>query len=133
FDYSYNTRNVRTSDEKTHGGGSTQTINYTYDDIDQLTKEIATETTSLLNMEYSYDAMGNRITSSVAGTSTSYTSNNLNQITQTTVGGNNTSITYDANGNMVTEGSKQFGYNDADQLTSVMVPNQKKSEFVYDS
>jgi RHS repeat-associated protein len=133
FDYSYNTRDVRTSVEKQIGANTAQTVNYTYDTTDQLTKELSTETTPVLNKEYSYDAMGNRITSSVAGASTSYTSNNLNQVTQTTLGGNNTAITYDANGNTIQQGNKTFGYNDADQLTSVVIPNQKKSEFVYDS
>jgi YD repeat-containing protein len=108
FEYGYNNRDVRTSVEKTLGGGSTQAINYTYDDIDQLTKELSTETTPLLNKEYSYDAMGNRTSSSVSGTSTTYTSNNLNQITQTTVGGNGTSITYDANGNMITKAASNL-------------------------
>ena len=88
FEYGYNTRDVRTSVEKTIGGGSTQTVNDTYDAIDQLTKELSTETTPLLNREYSYDAMGNCITSSASGASTSYTSNNLNQITQLSSGGN---------------------------------------------
>jgi YD repeat-containing protein len=133
FDYSYNTRDVRTSVEKQIGANAAQTVNYTYDTTDQLTKELSTEQNPTLNKEYSYDAMGNRITSSVSGASTSYTSNNLNQITQTTLGGNNTAITYDANGNMTAEGNKTFGYNDADQLTSIVIQNQKKSEFVYDS
>ncbi|MEO6908830.1 MAG: hypothetical protein ABI210_13170, partial [Abditibacteriaceae bacterium] len=34
---------------------------------------------------------------------------------------------------MTSEGSKTFGYNDADELTSVVVPGQSKSTFVYDS
>lgn len=49
-------------------------------------------------MAYRYDAMGNRTSSSASGTSTSYTANNLNQVTQTSVGGTNTNISYDANG-----------------------------------
>jgi RHS repeat-associated protein len=133
FVYGYNDRDVRTSVEKTLGAGSTQTINYTYDDIDQLTHEQSTETTPLLDKEYSYDAMGNRTSSSVSGTSTSYASNDLNQITQASVGGVDTEINYDANGNMIAVGTKQFAYNDADELTTVVVPGETKSEFTYDS
>jgi len=133
FEYGYNTRDVRTFAEKTIGAATTQKVNYSYDQIDQLTKELSTEAAPALDKEYSYDAMGNRVSSSVATASTTYTSNNLNQITQTLVGANSTAIVYDANGNTLQIGAKSFGYNDADQLTSVVIPNAKKSEFVYDS
>ena len=62
--------------------------------------------------------MGNRVSSAIGAASTAYTANNLNQITLTSLGGNNTAITYDANGNTVAIGAKTFGYNAADLTCS---------------
>lgn len=42
------------------------------------------------------------------------------------------SLTYDFNGNLTGDGQRQFSYDDANQLTSVWVPGQWKSEFAYD-
>ena len=41
FEYGYNTKDVRTFVEKTIGAATTQKVNYTYDNIDQLTKVIS--------------------------------------------------------------------------------------------
>jgi RHS repeat-associated protein len=43
------------------------------------------------------------------------------------------SFTYDANGNLTSDGRRGFAYDDADQLTSVTVTNAWRSEFTYDA
>lgn len=42
------------------------------------------------------------------------------------------SYSYDSNGNLLSDGRKAFAYDDENQLTSVLVTNEWKSEFVYD-
>ncbi|MEW6303671.1 MAG: RHS repeat-associated core domain-containing protein [Verrucomicrobiota bacterium] len=42
------------------------------------------------------------------------------------------SYQYDSNGNLVSDGRRAFAYDDENQLTSVLVTNAWKSEFVYD-
>ena len=133
FEYGYNTRDVRTFAEKTIGNATAQRVNYSYDDIDQLTSEHSTEQNPLLDKEYSYDAMGNRTASADSGLSTTYAANNLNQVTSFTQNNFATAVVYDANGNTLQMGEKSFGYDGADRLTSVVSLNEKKSEFTYDS
>jgi uncharacterized protein RhaS with RHS repeats len=96
-------------------------------------KPKADEAAPSLDKEYSYDAMGNRVAVTSQGQRTDYGANNLNQITQLASNGEVTVITHDANGNMTAIGNKQLGYDNASRLTSVVLPGEKKSEFVYDS
>src|SRR2546430_4399128 len=42
------------------------------------------------------------------------------------------SFVYDSNGNLVYDGNRAFGYDDENQITSVLVTNSWKSEFTYD-
>src|SRR5260221_10647549 len=42
------------------------------------------------------------------------------------------SFVYDLNGNLVSDGTRAFDYDDENQLIRVMVPDAWKSEFVYD-
>ena len=42
------------------------------------------------------------------------------------------SYTYDANGNLLSDGNRCFAYDDENQLVSVWVTNAWRSDFVYD-
>lgn len=53
---------------------------------------------------YNYDALGNRTSASLNGTNTTYTSNNLNQLTSSNNGTQNINFTYDNNGNLTYDG-----------------------------
>lgn len=53
---------------------------------------------------YQYDALGNRLTAQINGTAYTYTSNNLNQLTQVNNGVQTISRTYDNNGNLTFDG-----------------------------
>jgi uncharacterized protein RhaS with RHS repeats len=72
------------------------------DNLHRLTTERRIGTNSYSRV-YSYDSVGNRTSMNNGGTVTNYTYNNLNQLTQTDVDGE-TDYTYDANGNLTTEG-----------------------------
>ena len=53
---------------------------------------------------YSYDAVGNRTAANLNGTNTTYTSNNINQLTSSNNGVQNIAFTFDNNGNLTFDG-----------------------------
>jgi YD repeat-containing protein len=90
---------------------------YTYDTTGQLTRARFTSTnTSIVNqdLQYVYDAAGNRIRTIVNGVTTNYT----------TVGG--ATYTYDADGNLtrVVDGTRTWAYtyNDENRLIGAVTP-----------
>jgi len=92
------------------------TSNYTYDPIYELTQ--VTQSTSTTE-SYSYDAVGNRLSS--LGVS-SYTNNSSNELTATS----STSYTYDNNGNTLTKevgsNTTSYAWDFENRLTSVTLP-----------
>ena len=140
-----------------------QTVNYSYDAVNQLTGEVASETSPLSSLPYvnqsqSFDRMGNKLTAETkqlangavqsTGT-TAYTANKLNQLTGAlwtppTGLSTETSYLYDTSGNLQSTGNNRnsanttYTYDELDRLTQVVVKdttgvNSHKSEFVYDS
>ncbi|MBV9470593.1 MAG: DUF4258 domain-containing protein [Abitibacteriaceae bacterium] len=129
--------------EKQVGTNPLQHINFGYDTINQLANELSTETpTPQINNSYTYDAMGNRTSSTWPGAQNSYTPNALNQYTSiATTDGNGTStlnLNYDYNGNLTSYGNVTYGYDDANRLNQIINTDPQtgvythKSEFVYD-
>ncbi|WP_035081231.1 putative Ig domain-containing protein, partial [Aphanizomenon flos-aquae] len=111
YDYTYNQLGQRTSLTTLEGKTS-----YGYDLTGQLT---SVALASGRNIEYKYDAAGNRITVKDSGATTNYSTNNLNQYT--TVGGN--AYTYDKDGNLTSKtiGGKtsSFSYDIENRLIGV--------------
>ena len=93
------------------------TSNYTYDAIYELTQVMQGGSTT---ESYSYDPVGNRLSS--LGVS-SYTNNPSNELTGTS----NASYTYDYNGNMTgktdSTGTTQYAWDFENRLTQVTLPN----------
>ena len=89
------------------GSVNGQTVNeqYKYDPLQRLTNATVTSGGGTTTSWHEYDAVGNRIWQSVNGTKTSYTYNNLDELTGACVNpsGSNCGATntygYDANGN----------------------------------
>ena len=109
---------------------STDTVNYEYDNLNQLTLE------SYGNGEfirYVYDAAGNRLGKITNNGTIAYTYDAENRMQ--TAG--NISFTFDANGNRITktEGNNvtQYNYNDQNRLISVQLPNNISNNFTYDA
>ena len=104
------------------------THTYQYDALGQLTK-VTYPDSSYTN--YTYDAVGNRITVSNDGTATTYTTNNMNQYTS--VG--DTSFSYDTNGNLISKTddgqTTTYEYNYENRLTRVTSP-EGTWEYTYD-
>lgn len=86
--------------------------NYTYDGAGRLTKAVITGGPAPTTYTYTYDARGNRLTSSGGTTPPkNFTFNSANQIT-------NTGYTFDGSGNMTAEPGATYSYNGANQITS---------------
>jgi len=72
------------------------------------------------NYAHQFDAIGNRLSASANGLATAYLPNNLNQYTSITPqGGTALQPTYDANGNMTSDGSQAYTFDDENRLTKV--------------
>jgi YD repeat-containing protein len=100
---------------------------YGYDNIYQLLSATPSSGTA---ESYTYDPVGNRLSS--AGVP-SYTVNSSNELTATS----NASYTYDANGNTITKtdstGTTQYGWDFENRLTSVTLPGSGGSvSYAYD-
>ncbi|OCA85770.1 Wall-associated protein [Bacillus sp. FJAT-27225] len=110
--YKYDASGNRTHIEYSDG----LMISYEYDNLDQLIKETLKDGTV---KEYFYDGFGNRIkvktTRGTVTTTTSSTYNNANQLES--FGGE--AISYDANGNRLTDGKYKYEWNAAEQMESV--------------
>ena len=97
FDYTYDALGQRTG-MTTRDGHWT----YTYDLTGQLIHAVFASTNPAIpdqDLSYEYDALGNRVRTIINGTTTNYTTNNLNQYT--TVG--DTTNRYDRDGNLIEE------------------------------
>ena len=103
------------------------TSNYSYDAIYELTQAVVSGT---LAESYSYDPVGNRLTS--AGPA-SYNYNASNQLTSSSVA----TYTYDDNGNTTSKtdstGTTSYTWDFENRLTSVTLPGTSKTvNFAYD-
>jgi RHS repeat-associated protein len=113
FDYIYNSVGLVTSEATLDG-----TWIYTYDADGQLVHAVFASTNSSVqdqDMAYTYDSMGNRLTSIINGLTTSYISNIINEYTS--VGGTN--YTYDGDGNLTFDGTNTYTYNSLNELISI--------------
>ncbi|HEY2415142.1 MAG TPA: RHS repeat-associated core domain-containing protein [Pirellulaceae bacterium] len=84
------------------------------------------------DLQYTYDAAGNRTSTIINGVTTAYTTNNLNQYTA--IGTD--SLQYDRNGNLITStdngASTTYTYDVRDRLTAVSAPGDNWS-YQYDA
>ncbi|MFD3446720.1 DNRLRE domain-containing protein [Microbacteriaceae bacterium 4G12] len=110
--YQYDANGNRKSIERQTSTGK-QTVSYEYDSINQLKQEILANGT--VNT-YGYDGFGNR-TSVKLGSASAITAQ-FNEGNQLTKFGNET-LTYDANGNRISDGKYTYTWNEADQLIAI--------------
>jgi len=74
----------------------------------------------LLTYGYSYDLVGNRLTATAAGTTTTNTYNAVNQIATVKVGaGSAVTYTYDPAGRLTSDGTSTYTWDSANRLLSV--------------
>ncbi|MFI5454955.1 MAG: RHS repeat-associated core domain-containing protein [Isosphaerales bacterium] len=114
---------------------------YTYDADSQLVQAVFTANSSdpdgltAQDLQYVYDAAGNRTSESVNGVMTTYVTNNVNEYTSSTTSGVTTSYQYDADGNLIAQSvggsTATYAFNELDQLTAVNGPGVTAS-YAYD-
>ena len=126
FAYTYDAAGQRVSEQGPRGN-----VAFDYNPRGELTGATGF---SSGDFSYAYDGIGNRSTATGPGFSTAYTSNNLNQYTKILEGSAPSEPTYEANGNLTSDGNgAQFTYNDEDRLVGIQSTiNNKQSVFAYD-
>ncbi len=125
YDYSYTDENGNdtTLRQKVVEVGA-DTTTYDYDQLNRLTAA----TNSSSSYLFTYDANSNRTRKTVNGKPTDYTYNAANQLTSV-VGG--PSFTYDANGNLTSDGNHTYTYNEANQLVAVDIGQEAERRYEY--
>ena len=125
FQYDAN-NNITKIDSKENGVTS-----YTYDDkLDQLRKEELPDGTTI---SYEYDEVGNRVSKSITKSGdtkvTQYSYNDANQLVEA----GEKSYQYDKNGNLKNDGSKEYIFNDLNQLEEIKDQTGKSiAKYTYD-
>jgi RHS repeat-associated protein len=131
FEYTYDSLGRRTSMNTLEGKWD-----YTYDKIGQVTRAVFTSSNTSVSpnqdLTYVYDAAGNRIQTIENGVTGNYTTNNLNQYTQS----GTTTNTYDADGNLITKKlgtlTRTYSYDDQNRLIQVIDGVNNKTQYEYD-
>jgi len=107
-------------------------LDFTYDRMNRLKEE-----TSVFDIDYTYDSMGNRTQQTENTVTTSYTYNTLMRLTAKTVGGEATYFTYDPNGNMTEKeddnSSYTYTWDINNRLREVRDDGNLLFEYLYDS
>ena len=80
---------------ESRSGQTDRVLIYTYDHTHQL----LSETDGTVSTVFTYDDAGNRLTKTVGGTVTNYSSDKLNRVLSAVTGSDTISYTYDSNGN----------------------------------
>jgi RHS repeat-associated protein len=130
FNYAYDQRGRRITMATTDGQWA-----YEYDDLGQLTHAVLNSVNPQVpdqDLTYVYDARGNRVHTVLNGVAMDWSVNILNQYTA--AGGTNYS--FDADGNLIREGSSQedttFTYDFENRLVG-LVDSTNSSEYAYDA
>ena len=133
FDYSVNPIGQRTSRSQTGTAFtaiSTDTFAY------NPRGEVISSTNDInptLDREYAYDPIGNRLTATEGDETKSYTANNLNQYLSVTSASSVVNPSYDADGNMLTDGEgKTYTWDGENRLIQVTLPNSEIVRYSYD-
>ena len=125
--YTYNSEGLRTGMATKEGSWA-----YTYDVKNQLTGAVFTDNNSNItqNFAYTYDAMGNRLSETENGVTTTYTYNNLNQI----VSANGFTYRYDANGNLLEDEERIYTWTADNRVASEKLKSTGQLwEYAYDA
>ena len=96
-------------------------IAYTYDTRNRVTSACFGASCATENEAWTYDGVGNRLTATINGTTTTNTYNADNQLSQTVTGTTTITPTYDLDGRQTAYGTNTYAWNVPGQLTSATV------------
>jgi RHS repeat-associated protein len=115
---------------------------YTYDANSQLIQAVFTingsnpDGLTNQNLQYVYDAVGNRVSQTINGVTTTYSVNNVNEYTSSITAGITTTYSYDADANLISQATggdtTTYTFNDLSQLMAVSGPGLSAS-YTYDA
>ncbi|MCU7712677.1 DNRLRE domain-containing protein [Priestia sp. JV24] len=128
--YKYDENNNKTEVNTYKNDGTLDsTLSYEYDSIDQLIKETLSNG---VTKEYTYDGFGNRtsVTVKETGKAAQQTNAEFNTANELVKYGLE-EITYDKNGNRLTDGKYKYTWNAANQLTSITKIGETKAFATY--
>ncbi len=120
FNYTLDTDGYRLTEQKLHH--ATASEKYVYDAADKLsnfksgTLTAGNIPTPITQLQLNYDGVGNRTSTVRNAVTTNYTANTINEYTAITGAA---APTYDANGNMLSDGAHTYGYDYENRLISV--------------
>ena len=118
--YTYDASSNRTSITHTDDKKTT----YTYDKINQLTEEVLPTNEK---RSYTYDGFGNRTSVSINGQTKTSTFNTGNQLTSF----NGQELTYDVNGNRLSDDNFNYKWDEADRLVAVTKKGESNAFTAY--
>jgi len=84
--------------------------------LEMLGRELTSAAMSTNDYSYAYDSIGNRVDAMSPSRSLSYVANELNQYTQTTDNSSTNNYTYDADGNLLSDGTSTYTWNGENRL-----------------
>jgi RHS repeat-associated protein len=119
--YDVDATGARTGTGEFDANGPTRSVGYAYDGVKRLTAEvIARSGQPDHRMEYSYDAVGNRLTKTDRGIVTRYEVDDNDRLMSEAAAGNSTRYTYDDNGNTTGQAKPEswtrYTFDDANRL-----------------
>jgi RHS repeat-associated protein len=98
-------------------------VTYAYDSRERLTEACYGASCATNNETFTYDGVGNRLTSTTGGVATTNTYNADDEVTKSVTGATTVTPTYDADGRMTAFGSVTYSWNAANQMTAVGGPH----------
>ena len=99
---------------------STNSFSYDYDALDRLTSVTPTGSSQLYG--FTYDKVGNRLTSVMSGATTTYTMPSTSHRLSSLSGAQSLSYTYDGNGNQTSAGTVTWAYGGNNRPINVTTP-----------
>jgi len=123
FEYEYNNLGDKTAQRTLHQPDLSET--YAYDNVNRLInyKKGTVTNGDIPNpddqIDFQYDALGNRVSLNRNGSNTTYESNNLNSYTSVSSGANMTGLTYSVSGNLMDDGQNAYTYDADNRLLTV--------------
>ena len=132
YDYTNDAIGRRTGKSRTGSAfATTDTVTFGYNDRSEVTSAVSNNITAY-NYAFAFDNIGNRSSSTVAGTTATYTANNLNQYTAITQG-ITINPTYNADGCITNLASANGTWNGENRLVEIYDDTAGyKLEFTYD-